>query len=572
MARNEAHHSWSSMYQTYIRSFYEDKERNPQQGHGTLKGITEKLQYLKDLGVKSVWPSPFYESPMIDGGYDISDHKAIHPDLGTMDDLEELVDSAHAMGMKVVADLVPNHTSDQHEWFEKSVSRDPEFDDYYIWHKGGRSKDGKPTPPNNWPSVFSIPNRKARDRGEMPWLDDNDPTPPRSAWRWHDQRGEWYLATFTREQPDVNWDNPRVREEFKNIERFWLKKGVDGFRVDVINHTGKDMSFADEEWNADYSEEKYANPADQLERFRSGGFTEPMIRNTNELIDVLRNESDGKNLHMILEAYMSSRQLRHLEGRIDAQFAATFNFPIMTSEWDAAIRKCLLDDYYRNLPEGAIGNQVNGNHDNSRLATRIGDSAARAAIMMNILLPGTSVIYAGEELNLHDGYVPPERVIDPNGLRDPERMPMLWDDRLPNAGFSRVTDSDRLWLPINQADLHLSVARQEHNPTSTLNLTRAAIRLSDTIPALCDGKYIPSDTDNSKVYAFVRATSDEHTFVLTNFSDEVQRVRIPEALSITYKSILSSVNVRENQQCKVNLSHGFELQPNESLAVIPNNR
>lgn len=270
------------VYQIYPWTFNEDKQRK-QRGHGSLKGVIDKLDYLNNLGIDAIWLSPFYDSPMIDGGYDISDYLNVHPDFGSMDDFDTLVAGCHERGIRVMIDYIPNHSSDKHVWFEKSRHRERGFEDWYIWHPGKIGEDGERLPPNNWASVFSASNRRARDHGQMPWLAPDEWTPYKSAWTFDEVRGEYYLHSFAKEQPDLNWSNVFVREAMKEVVRFWIRKGVDGFRVDAINYIGKNMDFVDEDIYKQYTEEKFRNPFDQLQRYHSSGYPDALHRYVWEL-------------------------------------------------------------------------------------------------------------------------------------------------------------------------------------------------------------------------------------------------------------------------------------------------
>src|SRR5688572_5347972 len=229
--------TWDSavVYQAYVRTFHEVRD-NPHIGMGTLRGIAEKRDYLVDLGVDAVWITPFYPSSMVDGGYDISDYTGVEDELGTIDDFTQLVDTFHERDLKVMVDIVPNHTSDQHPWFqESSSSRVGPKSDWYVWHDPLFDADGNRVPPNNWTSVFSTPQLRKQNPTGIKVPGSNN-TPAVSAWEWNDTRQQYYLRDFAAEQPNLNWHNPAVREAIKNVMRTWLDRGVDGFRVDVANH------------------------------------------------------------------------------------------------------------------------------------------------------------------------------------------------------------------------------------------------------------------------------------------------------------------------------------------------
>lgn len=563
--------SWHEavVYQVYPWTFYEDSKRHPQKGNGTIRGIIDKLPYLKqDLGVDAIWVTPFYKSPLLDGGYDITDHKGVHEELGTLKDVEDLIKSAHDINVKVMFDIAVNHTSNQHEWFEKSRKKKDGYDDWYIWHSGRTDEQGNRLPPNNWGSVRSKLNKKARARGEMPNLKPEDNTPYVSAWQWDDERGEFYLRSFAKEQPDLNWSNPDVREAMKDIMRFWLNKGVDGFRVDAVNYIGKNMQFPDEGMNTAYTEEEFDNPYDQLLRENSCNFPDTLHAYVREICQVLREEQYASgDQYLILEAYMGESELRELND-IDPEVASTFNFGAMRLGWGATIRKIQMDSYYTKLPQMSIGNQVNGNHDNPRIATALGDVQSRSAFFLNIFLPGMNFIYNGEELGLHNAFVPPDRIRDPEGLRDDFRTPIIWDDALPNAGFSNA-EVDKLWLPVNENDYSISLTKQFNDPKSTFQLYKHAIRLNRELPALKDGEYIPLKTNNEYILAFGRSYGDDEVVVIVNFSPYVQHTDLIGNDFASARTVLSSINVIDDPR-DLNLEAGIHIKANEAIVIIPN--
>ncbi|MFZ2544714.1 MAG: alpha-amylase family glycosyl hydrolase [Candidatus Saccharimonadales bacterium] len=558
----------AAVYQIYPWTFNEDEGRYPQRGHGSIKGITDKISYLRnDLGVDAIWLSPFYPSPMVDGGYDISDFKNVHPDLGSLEDFDEMMLTAHNHNIRVMVDFIPNHSSDQHEWFQKSRRREDGYDDWYIWHPGTVGDNGERRPPNNWASVFSIPAKKARERGEMPWLQSHDWTPPISQWQWDDFRQEYYLHSFAVEQPDVNWSNPNLREAMKDAMRFWLDRGVDGFRVDAVNHIGKNMDLSDEEVNTAYNELWNENPYDQLLRHNSADYPETLNSYVWEMAQVLKDERyHDRDLRMVLEAYIGESQLRDLDA-IAPGVAGTFNFGRFYIDWTANHHKTQIDYYYSRLQKASVGNQVNGNHDKMRVATRLGEDFARTASVLNLLLPGMRFIYNGEELNLRDADIPHDRMKDPNGMRDPERTPMIWDDTLPNGGFSNVEPTD-LWLPTNEADMERSVAVQQKQPKSTFALFRETLRLCHELDAIQHGKYVPMYSSNDNVLVFGRQTDESTIVVIVNFTREPQHVIISDTDFVMADSVLSSNNVCENLE-RVDVRAGISLEPTEALVVIP---
>lgn len=557
------------LYQLYPWSFKEDEARSPQLGHGSIKGIIEKIPYLADLGISGLWVCPPYPSPMHDNGYDISNFIGIHPDLGTMEDFDELVVACHEQGMRIMLDFIPNHSSDQHAWFQKSRLREPGFEDWYIWHPGKEDADGNPIPPNNWPAIFSAANRQARDKGKMPWLKEDEPTSAISAWKWDDLRGEFYLRSFSDEQPDLNWENPAVREAMKDNMRFWIDRGVDGFRMDAVNHMAKNRDLTDEERDPtfdEYADSKHShNPYYQFTHKNSSNYPDRLFFYVRELCSVVRDERyKDRDLQMVLESYLDDDMLAEINN-IDPEKTFTFNFGPFYVPWDAPARQKQMDDYYANFPTGGIPNQVFGNHDNPRLATRFGDNVARAMAVMGMFAPGMNIVYSSEELGLHNADIPPEKCMDQLAFRDPERTPIIWDDMQPNAGFSNAAKAD-LWLPINEDDLPLAVTRQQHDPKSFYSLYRAAIRMRDELPAIRDGKYVKLATDNNNVLAYVRHTDNQDAVVLVNFTPKPQTASLDAGFA-EGKVVLSSLDVCENLGA-VNLKKGVSLRPDEALVIV----
>lgn len=576
MAKEMAPWDRSALYQVYPLSFNEHEEREPQRGNGSIRGITEKLPYLIELGVDAIWISPPYPSPMKDAGYDISHFTDIHPDLGTLEDFDELVAKCHENGIRVMMDFIPNHSSDQHEWFQKSRHREAGYEDFYIWNAGKKDEngnliygeDGRPLVPNNWGSVFSKPNRKARDRGEMPHLRDDEWTPPISAWQWDEERGEYYLHLFAKEQPDLNWKNDRVAQVMLDNMRFWIERGVDGFRMDAFNHAAKNHDFPDEPINEAYNEQDYDNPFDQLRLENSSNYMPEYHRILKLFCGVAREyRAQGRDIRFVIESYVGEAMLREINA-IDPEIATTFNFGSFRMPWNATLRKMQMDYYYQTIGDKNIPNQVNGNHDNPRLATRYGDEAARSMAVTMLFSRGMRVIYNGEELGLHDGDVPEHRMQDPNGLRDGARTPMIWDHTKPNSGFS-YAESSRLWLPVNEKDFALAASRQEQDNRSSLALYRAAIRLCRELPAVRDGEQISLDNSNPKhVFAYERNNGHDRTVVVTNCTPEYQQAEV--GASVIGRAVLSSIDVEQlTEEQKSIASNVVSLRPHEAIVIVP---
>jgi alpha-glucosidase len=460
-------HEWwqrGVIYQIYPRSFQDSTG----DGVGDLPGVRSRLDYLEWLGVDAIWLSPIYPSPMADFGYDISNYSDIDPLFGTLADFDRLVAETHRRGMKVVLDFVPNHTSDQHPWFvESRSSRTAAKRDWYIW------RDPAPGggPPNNWLSNFGG-----------------------SAWEWDDRTGQYYYHAFLKEQPDLNWRNPEVQNAMLDVLRFWLDRGVDGFRVDVIWHIVKDDQFRDN--LPDTSYEPHLPPHRQLLATYSTDRPE-----VHDIIARMRNVLDKYQERMMVgEIYLPVERLVTYYGAQGSGVHLPFNFQLIELPWHARAVADAIDRYEAQLPSYGWPNWVLGNHDNARITSRIGAAQARVAAMLLLTLRGTPTLYYGEELGMHNVPIPPENVRDPfeknvPGIgvgRDPERTPMQWS-AAKNAGFT----VGQPWLPIAEDYASVNVKAQSTDPTSMLALYRRLIQLRRREPALSIGTYtaVPAEGD-----------------------------------------------------------------------------
>lgn len=483
------------VYQVYPRSF---KDSNGD-GLGDLKGITEKLGYLSDtLGVDAVWISPFYPSPMKDFGYDISDYAGVDPLFGTPEDFDVLVEGAHRRGLKVILDYVPSHTSDEHPWFlESRSSRDNPKRDWYVW------RDAKPdgSPPNNWLEETGGP-----------------------VWEFDERTEQYYLHSHYASQPDLDWRNPVVRGAMFGVLRFWLDRGVDGFRIDVAHMLMKDPDLRDNPPNPN----PRPNPYDrQHPNFHSQLHVHD--RQHPDLHGVYREirkllGSYGEDKVMIGEIEISPWETwtPYYGERLD-EFQMPFNFRLIETPWEAEAVRAFVDSFEGALPEGAWPNYVLGNHDRPRLATRYGRAQARVAAMLLLTLRGTPTLYQGDELGAQDADIPPEKMRDPLG-RDPTRTPMQWDTS-PNAGF--CPEGALPWLPLPPDHRETNVASQLADPYSLLNLYRRLLSYRRVTPALSAGTYQAVDAGTPSCYVFLRETEKKNVLVALNFSPEEQRVHLP---------------------------------------------
>jgi alpha-glucosidase len=493
------------LYQIYPRSFQDSNG----DGVGDLPGITSRLDHLNgrpdSLGVDGIWISPFYPSPMADFGYDVADYCDIDPVFGTLADFDELVAAAHERGIRVIVDLVPNHTSDQHPWFlESRSSRSSPKRDWYVW------ADPKPdgSPPNNWRSAFF--------RRQV------------SAWTLDEETGQYYLHSFLPEQPDLNWWNPEVREAFDGILRFWLDRGVDGFRIDVAHRMARDPDLRDNpEYGLDPGVPLDFWTDDEAPRDQDWPEVHEILRRWRRILD----EYEGRMA--IGEVWiLDPRRMVRYYGSNDDELNLAFNFAFLRAPWSADAFREQVELFERLLPDAAWPDYTLSNHDNPRAVSRYapngdlvrGRRRARLAALMLLTLRGTPFIYQGEEIGMADGPVPDERIVDVAG-RDGERTPMQWDGS-PAGGF---TTGDP-WLPLNPETASVSIASQQGDAASLLTLYESLVRIRRSSPALRRGSYRSVDNVPSEVFAYVRELGAERWLVALNFSDDTRSLTLTEAL------------------------------------------
>ena len=483
------------LYQIYPRSFYDSNG----DGIGDLRGITQRLRYLKgdedSLGIGAIWLSPFYKSPMADFGYDVSDHCDVDPIFGNLDDFSQLLGEAHKRGIKVFVDLIPNHTSDMHQWFQESKSsRDNPRRNWYTWKDPGPNGG----PPNNWPGVFGG-----------------------SAWTLDDNTGQYFLHSYLKEQPDLNWENAGVREAIRGVMRFWLDMGVDGFRVDAVYAISKDTKFRNDPINKSFVEGD--NPYHRL--IHTNSKEGPKLFEYIEVMaQVLRAYKDRFMIFEASPATLESRSSSYLGlyENVDSSVSAPFNFEGIHSLWKPGLFREFIDRFQAGMHPSYVPIYCMGNHDQPRLVKRIGEQEARVSAMMQLALPGMPIIYAGDELGMAGGVIAPEDVQDPfelqvpgKGLgRDPERTPLQWSSSK-NAGF---TSADKPWLPVASDYIRKNVDSEKLDPYSFYNLYHKLIMLRDKTEALKYGSYQSVDIDGS-VYCFSRHLGSDTYVVLLNFTD-----------------------------------------------------
>ncbi|GIV96079.1 MAG: alpha-amylase [Herpetosiphonaceae bacterium] len=517
-----------SIYHIYPRSFMDSNG----DGVGDLAGIIERLDYVDWLGVDAVWISPIFPSPMADFGYDVSDYTAIHPLFGSLHDFDRLVAAAHKRRLKIILDFVPNHTSQLHPWFVESRSSCANARrNWYIWcdpAPGGG-------PPNNWLSVFGG-----------------------SAWEWDEATGQYYYHAYLKEQPDLNWRNPEVQEAMFDVMRFWLERGVAGFRVDALRQLIKDEQLRDNPPNPAYRPDQ--GPYHSLLPIYTTDRPEVL-----EIVAMMRRVIDSYAERVLIgELYLPIERLVAYYGSDGTGCHLPFNFHLILTPWDARRIAALIDAYEAALPAHGWPNWVLSNHDNPRIASRVGPAQARVAAMLLLTLRGTPTIYYGDEIGMHDVSIPPELAQDPweknvPGLglgRDPERTPMQWDTG-PNAGFTAGTP----WLPLAAGYPTVNVATEREDPTSMLALYRRLIMLRRAEPALSVGSYRPAGVSGD-VLAYLREHEGRRFLVALNLSHAPQQFA-PGGLRLHGRAALSTFLDREGEH----VSDSLVLRGDEGLIV-----
>ena len=493
------------IYQIYPRSF---KDSNGD-GIGDLHGIISQLDYLTWLGVDALWLSPIYPSPMADFGYDITDYCNVDPVFGDLDTCDALIEQAHRRNLKVMLDFVPNHTSDEHPWFLMSrSSRHNPRRDWYIW--ADPRPDG--TPPNNWLSVMGGP-----------------------AWEWDGSTGQYYLHTFLKKQPDLNWRNPAVKAAMFDVIRFWLDRGIDGFRVDAAHYILKDPDLRDNPLNTSTQRVLHKPMGDydsQLHLYDNGHSDVHIIY--RELRHILDSYNATQPRLLLGEVHIFDRQAwaSYYGADLD-EFHMPFNFDLLTATWNARTIRRSVETLETHVPPGAWPNHVFGNHDEPRIINRVGPALARLTMLLLLTLRGTPTLYYGDEIGMHNGDIAPEHVHDPMeknkpgiGLgRDPERTPMQWNSS-PNAGFCLPGVAP--WLPVPADYPQINVAVEQDDPRSLLTLTRRLIELRRSQPALSIGNYCAIDDVPDGCFVYLRQSGSNHFLVALNFSDQEQIVKLPE--------------------------------------------
>ena len=519
---------WESgcIYQIYPRSF-QDSDAD---GVGDIAGIEQRLDYVAGLGVDAIWLSPISPSPMVDFGYDVADYCDVDPLFGSLADFDRLLAAAHDRGLKLILDFVPNHSSDQHPWFlDSRSSLTSEKRDWYIWRDPGA--DG---PPNNWISDFGGP-----------------------AWEHDAASGQYYYHAFLKQQPDLNWRNPDLRRAMIDAMQFWLDRGVDGFRIDVLWHIIKAAGLPDNPPNPNYL------PA------MGGKFSVLQLHSTDqpevqeiiaEMRDLADSYGEGNERVLIGEIFLPVERLVAYYGEKEPGVHLPFNFELIEAPWCARSLARFIDAYEAALPADGWPNWVLGSHDVRRVAARLGTAQARVAAMLLLTLRGTPTLYQGDEIGIGEVVIPPDGICDPRELRepglglgrDPARTPMVWDASS-YGGFSASAP----WLPLHPDWQDRNVASQSRDPGSMLTLYRDLLALRRAHPALAIGSYhaIAAEGD---VLAFERRHGDERLLILLNLGAEDAGIPSESKKGrILLSTLGASLGVRGSDM----------LQPNEGLIL-----
>ena len=519
------------IYEIYARSF-QDSDGD---GIGDLKGIASRLDYLSWLGVTAIWITPIYPSPMKDFGYDVANYCDIDPVFGSLDHFDHLLAEAHRRGIRVILDFVPNHTSDQHPWFlDSRSSRKNAKRDWYVWRDPG--PDGGP--PNNWISNFGG-----------------------SAWEWDANTRQYYYHAFLKQQPDLNWRNDEVRSAMHDVLRFWLDRGVDGFRIDVLWHLMKDPKFRDNPPNPAYETNQ-----PEIDRFlQVYSADHPDIHNV--VAEIRRVIDSYAERVMIGEIYLPIERLVAYYGKELGEAHLPFNFQLLQTPWNARRIAAVIREYDGIIPEEHWPNWVLSNHDKPRIAARIGAPQVRVAAMLLLTLRGTPTLYYGDELGMAEMSIPLEYVKDPwernePGLglgRDPQRTPMQWDSS-PNAGFT----TGNPWLPLTPNCLECNVETLSKDPESILSLYRRLISFRQNHPALIEGRYRQiAMTGGDDLLCYQRGHGPGRVVVVLNFGDSAQPAETAEFAGM--RIAISTHPRRDGEPVR----RMIEIQPNEGMILLP---
>jgi len=521
------------IYHIYPRSF-SDSDGD---GIGDLRGILGRLDYLISLGIDAIWLSPVYTSPNFDFGYDVSDYRGINPEYGTMEDLRDLLTACHAAGIRLIMDMILNHTSSQHPWFlESRSSRDNPRRDWYIWKDGRKGRA-----PNNWKSTMGG-----------------------SAWEFDPVTGQYYMHSFFREQPDLNWRNQEMAEALFREMKFWLDLGVDGFRLDAINLIVKDKKFRNNPllWGIPFFQ-KHLYVRNRPKSIKIAG-------KLRELIDRYPGRVAIGEV-FVLPPGEPSNAARYLgEGENGIHLA--FDFSLIFSRWSARAYYRAISDWYFRIPGQGWPCTVLSNHDLFRHTNRFPfsrriEEKSRVAAFLLLTIRGTPFIYYGDEIGMRNARLERDQIRDPLGKkywplfkgRDKARTPMQWTSE-ENAGFTPGIP----WLPVNRDHDERNVKSQDKDPGSLLNVYRSLIRLRQRYPALARGRWLPLLNGREGIIAFIRGRGEESLLVILNFSGRSRVAKLQEHI---HGSVLLSTHRREGDTVYM---QDMKIHPFEATVYLTN--
>ncbi|KAH8355357.1 hypothetical protein KR093_011546 [Drosophila rubida] len=545
----------AQFYQIYPRS-YKDSDGD---GVGDLNGVTQQLAYLKEIGVTATWLSPIFTSPMADFGYDVANFYEIDPLFGSMEDFDNLLARAKQLDIKIILDFVPNHSSDECDWFKRSAAGEAEYKDFYVWHTG-KVVNGIRQPPTNWISVF---------RG--------------SQWTWHEGRQAYYLHQFHAKQPDLNYRNPKVVEAMKDVLRFWLRKGVYGFRIDAVPHVFEVAADSSGNWPDEPRNEYVSDPEDYtyLEHIYTTNQPETLdlVYQFRTVIDDIDQELGGDDRVLLTEAYAPLDVLMQYYGNSTHNGShIPFNFELISNinyKSDAYHYSELIHNWLDNMPAGQVANWVLGNHDQSRIGSRLGADRIDAINMLLLTLPGISVNYQGEEIGMTDVYISWQDTVDPQACqsneqeferltRDPVRTPFQWSDEA-QAGF---TNASSTWLPLADNYKLVNVKRERGIALSHLNVYKQLRALRDE--ATLQQGDVTVKALGPNVLAFKRSLAGHNSYVtVLNINDDVEAVNLDSAFT-SLSSQLRYVVVNDKSVRRKNdltFANSLLLMPKEAVVL-----
>jgi alpha-glucosidase len=498
-------------------------------GKGDLNGLIARLDHLKWLGVDAIWLTPIYPSPQLDLGYDIIDFCDVDPMFGSLAEFDRLVAELRTRGIKLILDFVPNHTSDRHPWFSDSrSSQSSRKRDWYVWADG--AANGRP--PNNWLSRFGG-----------------------SAWQWDQGSGQYYYHSFLSEQPDLNWRNPEVRAAMSDVLRFWMRRGVDGFRVDASAVLVEDALLRDDP--PDPEAGKDTPPPQRLKRIFTDDRPESMI-----CLEQLRTVVDEFDDRMLAgEVQGKTDRIGHFYGEKKPRLHLPLNFVLLDTPWDVLSLQANIDAYLNAIPDGAWPCWVIGGHDKKRIASKVGPRQVRNVAMLLLTLKGTPFLFAGDEIGMEQTEVPPEQMRDPFGKlvrgfglsRDGERTPMRWSGE-PNGGFT----TGKPWLPLGDDVAERNVEALRRDRTSLLWLYHHLIRLRRMEPALAEGTYQPIRSRND-VLVYRKTLREESLLIALNLVGEPRVLEFDGAGDVLLSSLLDTEGGTIRLPCL--------LRPDEGLII-----